>query len=89
MVELLAERFQVTKAVGAYKVAHGLGPVDTSREGEQERRLTALAAGHGVNPELMSKIFRVIVAEVVANHASVALQVATPSVPSAEHRSAA
>src|SRR3569832_2756 len=43
LIFLLAERFKVTKAVGAYKAKAGLPPADPGRETEQIARLRTLA----------------------------------------------
>jgi chorismate mutase len=72
LVELLGRRFRVTDEVGRLKASSGLSAVDPEREATQEARLRSLAMRHGVNPDVVSRIFRAIVDEVVVNHESVA-----------------
>lgn len=72
IVELLAQRFALTEAVGILKAGAGLAAVDAAREQEQQTRLQALAESKGVNPTVVLRVFRVIVDEVIANHQAVA-----------------
>ena len=74
LVELLSRRFHVTEQVGTVKAIHGLPAVDAEREAKQEQRLSQLAERHGVNPELVSNVFRAIVTEVVSNHVTISKQ---------------
>jgi chorismate mutase len=50
LVHLLAERFKITKAVGAHKKSVGLPPADPGREQEQIARLRELAEAAGLDP---------------------------------------
>jgi chorismate mutase len=68
LLGLLAERFAVTDQVGALKRDLGLPPRDQARETAQAERLTTLAKQQGFDPELASKIFRLIVDAVVIRH---------------------
>jgi chorismate mutase len=70
LVFLLAERFKVTKKVGAYKAEAGLPPADPRREVEQIARLRALAADAELDPEFSEKFLRFIIDEVIRHHAS-------------------
>lgn len=70
LVFLLAERFKVTKAVGAYKAATGLPPADPGRETAQIARLRALAASAKLDPEFSEKFLRFIIDEVIRHHAA-------------------
>jgi chorismate mutase len=72
LVELLGRRFRVTDEVGRLKASSGLVAVDPEREATQEARLRSLAMRHGVNPDVVARIFRTIVEEVVSNHELVA-----------------
>jgi chorismate mutase len=76
-VEVLARRFRVTEAVSRLKASHRLNAVDPDRESMQAARLERLAVQHEVSPEIVSKIFRVIVEQVVANHHAVAAQLSS------------
>jgi chorismate mutase len=68
LIELLAERFEITKAVGAYKAAEGLPPADPGREAAQVARLRSIAEETGMDPAFSEKVFRLIVDEVIRHH---------------------
>ncbi|WP_174273800.1 chorismate mutase [Sphingomonas bacterium] len=68
LVYLLAERFKVTKAVGAYKAEAGLPPADPSREGRQIARLRTLAQSAQLDPDFSEKFLRFIIDEVIRHH---------------------
>jgi chorismate mutase len=68
LVHILAERFKVTQAVGAYKAEHGLPPADPSREEAQIARLRALARDADLDPEFSEKFLRFIIEEVIRHH---------------------
>ncbi|MBZ6378872.1 chorismate mutase [Pacificimonas flava] len=68
LIHILAERFRITKAVGAYKAKHGLPPADKAREAEQIERLRRLAESANLDPEFSEKFLRFIVAEVIRHH---------------------
>lgn len=71
LLQLLGERFQITKKVGEYKKEHGLTASDPNREQQQFEKITALSEELGINPDISSKIFRTIIDEVVRNHKSI------------------
>ena len=60
--------FAITAEVGKLKARDALNPVDPNREAEQAERFRQLAAQHGLNPELVAAVFRVLIDEVVRNH---------------------
>ncbi len=68
LIQLLAERFEITKAVGAYKAAEGLPPADPDREAAQVARLRSIAESAGMDPGFSEKVFRLIVDEVIRHH---------------------
>ena len=72
LVHLLAERFKITQAVGAYKAAAGLPPADPEREDQQIARLRALAVESGLDPAFTEKFLRFIVDEVILHHKRIA-----------------
>lgn len=72
LVFLLAERFKVTKKVGAYKAAAGLPPSDPARERAQIARLRTLAQAANLDPEFSEKFLRFIVDEVIRHHQRIA-----------------
>ncbi|MDR6852540.1 monofunctional chorismate mutase [Sphingomonas sp. BE123] len=69
LVFLLAERFQITQAVGRFKAEANLPPADPTREERQIARLRALAAEADLDPEFSEKFLRFIIDEVIRHHA--------------------
>ena len=70
LVFLLAERFQITQAVGQYKAENDLPPADPGREERQIARLRALAGEADLDPEFSEKFMRFIIDEVIRHHTS-------------------
>lgn len=68
LVHILAERFRITQAVGAYKAAHALPPSDPSREERQIARLRKLAEESDLDPEFGEKFIRFVIEEVIRHH---------------------
>jgi len=68
LVDLLASRFRLTSHVGNLKALHGLDAVDPEREAAQAARFQELAQRRGLNPDLVSRVFRTVIDEVVKNH---------------------
>ena len=68
LIHILAERFCITKAVGAYKAEHALPASDPSREEAQITRLRKLAAEAQLDPEFSEKFLRFIIEEVIRHH---------------------
>ena len=68
LIHILAERFRITKAVGAYKAEMNLPPSDPAREEQQIARLRALAAEAHLDPEFSEKFLRFIIQEVIRHH---------------------
>ena len=50
LIHLLAERFKVTRMVGAHKAAAGMAPADPDREAEQVQRMRDLGEAAGLDP---------------------------------------
>ncbi len=71
LVFLLAERFKVTKKVGAYKASAALPPADPAREAAQIARLRNLAEQAHLDPEFSEKFLRFIIDEVIRHHEAV------------------
>ena len=65
---LLAERFKITKQVGAYKASVGLPAADPERETEQLDRLRALARSANLDAEFSAKFHRFVLDEVIRHH---------------------
>jgi chorismate mutase len=72
LIRILAERFEITKAVGAHKASTGLPAADPQREATQVERLGAIAAEAGMDPAFSEKVFRLIVDEVIQHHLRIA-----------------
>lgn len=68
LVHLLAERFKITKAVGAHKKSVGLPPADHEREREQVARLRELSETAGLDPTFSEQLMRFIVDEVIRDY---------------------
>jgi chorismate mutase len=68
LIHILAERFRITQAVGAYKAAHALPASDPSREERQIARLRKLAEDAQLDPEFSEKFLRFIIQEVIRHH---------------------
>lgn len=78
LIHLLAERFKLTKAVGAFKAAQGLPPADPLREQVQVKRLRKLAAEAHLDPDFAEKLLNFIIEEVIRHHTAI-----NPAKPSA------
>jgi chorismate mutase len=68
LIHILAERFRITQAVGAYKAAHGLPASDPAREERQIARLRELAVAAQLDPEFSEKFLRFVIQEVIRHH---------------------
>jgi chorismate mutase len=71
IVKLLARRFTVTRDVGRLKAQHQLNAVDAERERQQALRYEALADQHGLDPALVTQVFRSIIDAVVLDHRAI------------------
>ncbi len=68
LIHMLAERFRITQAVGAYKATAALPPADLDREKRQVARLRKLAEEAHLDPEFSEKFLRFIIDEVIRHH---------------------
>ncbi|MFM5907090.1 MAG: chorismate mutase [Novosphingobium sp.] len=68
LVHMLAERFRITKAVGAYKAEKGLPASDPGREERQITRLRALAEDAQLDPDFGEAFIRFVIEEVIRHH---------------------
>lgn len=68
LVHILAERFRITQAVGAYKARNSLPPADPGREEAQIARLRKLAEESDLDPEFGEKFIRFVIEEVIRHH---------------------
>jgi len=72
LLSLLAKRFEITRRVGEYKKINSLPPLSLERETEIFRNCADSAEKLGLNPEMITKIFRIIIEEVKVNHKKIA-----------------
>lgn len=68
LVEVLEERFRVTREVGQLKAEVGLPPLDVAREQRILARLGTVAQVAQLDPDLLRDIYRRIFDAVVAEH---------------------
>lgn len=68
LIHMLAERFRITKAVGAYKAEKNLPASDPGREERQIARMRKLAEDANLDPEFSEKFLRFIIQEVIRHH---------------------
>jgi chorismate mutase len=68
LIHMLAERFRITKEVGAYKAETGMAPADPGREEQQIKRLRSLAEEADLDPEFSEKFIRFVIDEVIRHH---------------------
>jgi len=72
LIMMLAERFKITKEVGAYKADRGMAPADPEREERQIARLRRLAHEAKLDPAFSEKFLRFVIAEVIRHHERIA-----------------
>lgn len=68
ILSLLAKRFSLTRKIGELKHAHRLPSKDTKREAMQLENLIIQAKKLKLNPKFITKIYQLIVDEVVEEH---------------------
>ncbi len=68
LIHILAERFRITQAVGAYKATTDLPASDPGREERQIARLRKLAEEAQLDPDFGEKLLRFIIDEVIRHH---------------------
>ena len=68
LIHILAERFRITKAVGALKAEHDFPPSDPAREKKQVERLRILADEANLDPDFAEKLLNFIISEVIQHH---------------------
>lgn len=68
LIHTLAERFRITKAVGALKAENDFPPSDPKREEEQVDRLRRLAERADLDPDFAEKFLEFVIREVIQHH---------------------
>ncbi len=72
LMQLMKERFEVTRRVGAHKRKVGMPPADPGREQTQIARLRRLAEEADLDPAFSEKLLRLIIDEVIRDYARAA-----------------
>ena len=69
LIQLMKDRFDVTRQVGQHKKATGLPPADPGREEVQIARLRRMAEEADLDPAFSEKLLRLIIDEVIRDYA--------------------
>lgn len=69
LMQLMKQRFEVTRQVGAHKRQVGMPPADPGREQTQIARLRRLAEEADLDPAFSEKLLRLIIDEVIRDYA--------------------
>jgi chorismate mutase len=72
LVDLLAQRFELTEEVGHLKAERGLPARDPGREQEQMDRIAEKADEAGLDPGIAQRVLRTIIDTVVERHEVIA-----------------
>lgn len=72
-VELLAERFRITRRVGRIKAERGLPPQDALREAQIDAKIRRLAKEFDLDEAMVSDVLRAVIDRVVAEHRAAAV----------------
>ena len=68
LINIVAQRFRITRQVGEFKAEHNLPPADPAREKRQVERLRALAADADLDPDFAETLLNLIISEVKRHH---------------------
>ena len=68
LLDLLAERFELTYQVGVLKADQKLTSFDPTREAEKLARLTDLSEQRNLDPDFVKELFQRIMQQVVKDH---------------------
>ncbi len=68
LINIMAERFRVTKAVGVLKAENDFPPSDPDREKRQVERLRKLAEDANLDPDFAEKLLNFVISEVIQHH---------------------
>jgi chorismate mutase len=68
LLTVLAERFKVTRQVGALKAQLGLPPQDATREAQIDAKVRRLADEHHLSEAMVSEVLRAVIDRVVEEH---------------------
>lgn len=72
VIDLLAQRFDVTHQVGLFKAEKGLNARDTKRENEMVERIHKIAADAGLDPTVAENYLKTIWTHSLEKHREIA-----------------
>lgn len=72
ILDVLVERFEITRQVGIVKRDAGFGPVDRTREQEMYERIRSKASERGIDPDVVESLYRTLIGHVVVEHEAIA-----------------
>lgn len=61
LLDLIVRRIELVRAIGAVKKNEGIEVIDEEREKEIFNRLTTLAGEKGIDPDIVKKIWNVLI----------------------------
>lgn len=70
LLDMLVERFKITRQVGEMKRDAGLPPADPNREAQMYERLRSHASDRGLDPDTIEDVYRALLSHVVRQHQS-------------------
>lgn len=68
IIKAISKRFLATREIGKLKAKENLSSVDKNRENIVIQNIKLLAKENNLDEEMMEKIFRIIMTEVVKEH---------------------
>lgn len=72
ILDVLVERFEITRQVGIVKRDAGFDPVDRTREQELYDRIRLKAEERGIDPDVVESLYRTLIGHVVIEHEAIA-----------------
>ena len=72
IIDVLVERFKLTREIGILKRDAGFGPVDPKREHELYERVRSRAVANTIDPETVEAMYRALMTHVVVEHEAIA-----------------
>ena len=72
--KLISRRLKITHKVGLYKIKNNLKLEDKKREAEMMEKFTKKATALNIDPNLIQKIFRLIITKTKENYKKIKLE---------------
>ena len=72
ILEVLVERFRLTREIGILKRDGGLGPTDPAREQQLYDRVRREATDRSIDPDVVESLYRALLSHVVVEHEAIA-----------------